>query len=182
MTVFTSLPEDAHLLDVFKRFPKMVTPLLELHDAILRTESGLSIGERELIAAYVSLQNSCNFCHGAHTAIASTYGIESGLLEQLNSDLNTADVPQKLKPILAYVKKLTLTPAKISQTDAEAVYMAGWTEEDLFDAISTCALFNFMNRIVDGSDISVASPRTQKNFKGAKLESYISLAKALDIS
>lgn len=58
MTVFSSLAADAHLMHVFKRFPKMIMPLLELHDAILRSDSGLTIGERELIAAYTSLQNT----------------------------------------------------------------------------------------------------------------------------
>ncbi|MBN4075725.1 MAG: peroxidase [SAR86 cluster bacterium] len=182
MTVFSSLPADAHLMHIFKRFPKMVMPLLELHDAILRSDSGLSIGERELIAAYASLQNACTFCHGAHTSIASMYGIDEATLEQLNVDLESADIPEKLKPILAYVKKLTLTPAKIMQADADAVYAAGWSEEDLFDAISTCALFNFMNRIVDGSDISVSAPISQQAAQGITMESYVGIAKRLEDS
>jgi hypothetical protein len=59
----------------------------------------------------------------------------------------------KLKPVLAYVRKLTLTPTRMTADDAQAVYAAGWDEQALFDAISVCALFNFMNRIVEGSGL-----------------------------
>jgi len=173
MTVFSSLPEDAHLMHIFRRFPKMVPSLLELHDAILRSDSGLSVGERELIAACTSLQNACTFCHGAHSNIAAQFGIDDSLLAQLDEDPESADLPEKLKPLLAYVRKLTLTPSKIVQADADAVYRAGWSEDDLFDAISTCALFNFMNRIVDGSDVKVPA-----RSPGTRLDSYVGLTEA----
>jgi len=180
MTVFSSLPPEAHLLHVLKRFPKMVPSLLEMHDAILRSESGLSVGERELIAACVSLNNACEFCHGAHHAVAKMFGIDDHLLAQLHGDLETADIPEKLKPILAYARKLTLSPSKIVQADADAVYAAGWSEDDLFDAISTCALFNFMNRIVDGSDISVPSDISRPDSERPKLDSYVALNHVID--
>ena len=51
------------------------------------------------------------------------------------------------------VRKLTLTPAMMSDRDAEKVYAAGWEGQALFDAVSVCALFNFMNRIIRGSGI-----------------------------
>jgi uncharacterized protein YciW len=69
------------------------------------------------------------------------------------ADLETSSVDEKLKPILAYVGKLTRTPAFMTEADAQKVYDAGWDEQALFDAVSVCALFNFMNRIVEGSGI-----------------------------
>jgi hypothetical protein len=39
------------------------------------------------------------------------------------------------------------------EADAAAVYAAGWDEQALFDAISVCALFNLMNRIIEGSGV-----------------------------
>lgn len=155
MTVFSSLPEDAHLMHIFKRFPKFVPALLGLHDAILRSDSSLSVAERELLAAYTSLNNACNYCFGAHSMIANLFGIEESTLQALSEDIDSANVPNKIKPLLAYTKKLTLSPSKITQDDADKVYAAGWSEEALFGAICTCALFNFMNRIVDGSDITI---------------------------
>ena len=64
MPLFPSLPTPPHLLDVFRAFPAQVRPLLAYHDALLRAESPLTIAERELIAAFVSGLNACNFCFG----------------------------------------------------------------------------------------------------------------------
>ncbi len=153
MRVFPSIEGDPGLDKVFRRFPHTAMPLLEYHDRLLRDPSPLTVAERELIAAYVSGLNSCTYCHGAHVVAARAYGIDADLFEGLMTDLESSAVDDKLKPLLAYAAKLTRTPAMMIQADADRVYAAGWDEQALFDAISVCALFNFMNRIVEGSGI-----------------------------
>lgn len=149
-----SLPDNAHLADVFRKFPANVRPLLEYHDLLLRGPSDLSVAERELIAAYVSGLNACAFCRAAHTIYARAFGIEPETIDALLANPATAPVDAKLKPVLAYVAKLTETPSKVTEADAQAVYAAGWSEAALFDAVQVCALFNFMNRIVEGSGVA----------------------------
>lgn len=151
MRVFPSIEGEPGLDKLFRRFPHTVMPLLEYHDRLLRDISPLTVAERELIAAYVSGVNSCTFCHGAHVVAARAFGIDSDLFEGLMADLESSAVDARLKPILAYVGKLTRTPSRMTEADAQAVYDAGWDEQALFDAVSVCALFNFMNRIVEGS-------------------------------
>lgn len=153
MRIFPSIPGEPELSSVFSRFPHTAAPLLEYHDRLLRDPSPLTVAERELIAAYVSGLNACAYCHGAHRVAAEAFGVDDALFDGLMADLATSLVDPKLKPILAYVRKLTLSPARMVEADAEAVYAAGWDERALFDAISVCALFNFMNRIVEGSGI-----------------------------
>jgi uncharacterized peroxidase-related enzyme len=153
MTVFPSINGPAGLDKVFKRFPNSVLPLLEYHDRVLRDASPLTVAERELIAAYVSGLNACTYCHGAHVVAARAFGIDSALFDGLMADIATSAVDEPMKPLLAYVGKLTRAPAMMAQADALAVYAAGWDEKALFDAISVCALFNLMNRIVEGSGI-----------------------------
>lgn len=153
MKIFPSLSDAPSLEEVYRRFPDTLPPLLDYHDRLLRDWSPLTVGERELIAAYVSGLNACIFCHGAHINVTEAYGIDPAVFDGLMENLDTAAVDDKLKPLLRYVRKLTLTPSKIVTADAEAVLAAGWDERALFDAISVCALFNFMNRIVDGTGI-----------------------------
>jgi uncharacterized peroxidase-related enzyme len=153
MPTLPSLPDGAVLMDVFAAYPAGVRPLLELHEALLRGPSPFSVAERELIAAYVSGLNDCSYCHGVHTATAAAFGLPAGALEAALSDLDSALVPQRMKPVLRYVGTLTRTPARITPADAEPVYAAGWTEQALHDAIMVCGLFNLMNRMVDGHGI-----------------------------
>jgi uncharacterized peroxidase-related enzyme len=134
MTYLPSLPDDAVLLDVFRAYPEIYRPLLDYHQALLRGPSPLSVAERELTAAYVSGLNACRYCHGVHQATAQAFGIGDGTLAALLADVSTAPVPERLKPLLRYVGKLTVSPAKITPADAQAVLDAGWEERALHDA------------------------------------------------
>ncbi|WP_373490436.1 carboxymuconolactone decarboxylase family protein [Parasphingorhabdus sp.] len=172
MSIFPSLPEDHQLDSVFIRFPATVTPLLEYHDRVLRDSSPLTVAERELIAAYVSALNACTYCHGSHVLAASAFGIDENLFKGLMSDIESCAIETKLKPLLGYVRKLTLTPSMIVEADAAAVYAAGWDEQALFDAISVCGLFNLMNRIVEGTGTRVnplVMPEEDKQARKARL-------------
>lgn len=126
-------------------------------ERLMRGPSPLTPGERELIAAYVSGINSCRYCHGSHTLVAQGFGVDAGLLEQMLADIATAPIPEKLRPLLEYVRKLTDLPSRLTQVDADAVYAAGWSDEALMHGIAVCAYFNNMNRLVEGSGI-IGSP------------------------
>lgn len=153
MGFLPSLPARTNLADVLKAFPKGWAPLLVVHDEILRGPSPLSIGERELIAAYVSGLNGCRFCTNAHTAYAESYGMPEGVVEACLRDLDTAPVDERLKPVLRYAAKLTKVPETLEKADVEAILAAGWPEEAVADTAMVVALFNFMNRIVMGHGV-----------------------------
>ena len=150
--------------------------LLAYHEAILRGPSPLSPGERELIAAFVSALNACTYCHGVHAATAEAFGVDASLIESMVADAETAPVSSKLKPLLLFIRKLTLTPARMIKRDADAVFSAGWDERALHDAICVAALFNFMNRYVDGHGLSLADAELTKRGEGLMRDGYASLA------
>jgi uncharacterized peroxidase-related enzyme len=163
MPKLTTLPEP-EMLDVLAKYPQGFAGLCDYHDGILRGPSELTPAERELIATYVSGLNQCNFCYGAHRTFAEVHGIDPAMFEQLVADPASAGVNPKLLPILAYAKKLTLAPSTVTEGDAAAVYDAGWGEEALFTAVSVTALFNLMNRLVEGTGIT-ANPMLRKASK-----------------
>ena len=153
MARLPSLPEKAHLLDVFRDFGRGVWALTEYHDALLRGPSDWSVGEREAMAAYVSALNACSFCHASHTVIAEVHGMPEEELAALLEEPEDSGTDPQLTAVLVYLRKLTLSPAKITDADARAVLATGVSEQALFDAISICGLFNLMNRIVEGCGI-----------------------------
>jgi len=155
MPLFPSLPETAAVPDIWRRWPDHAQFLPKLSEAIMRGPSAFSPGERELIAAYASASNQCHYCFGVHSQTARAFGIEEALLEKLMEDPAAAPVDARMKPVLAYVRKLTLEPARMTQADADAVFAASWDEDALHDAVMVCALFNFMNRVVDGHGIGL---------------------------
>lgn len=153
MSHFPSIP-NLELLGLFKKFPERgILPLLEYHDAILRSDSELSEGERELIAAYVSSLNDCHYCFTAHRDYAKAFGIAPEVFGDMKIAVDHPSLPEKMRPVLTYVRRLTVDPSGVNEADAQAVYDAGYGEEGLFDIISVTALYNFMNRILEGAGI-----------------------------
>jgi uncharacterized peroxidase-related enzyme len=175
-----SLKDDAVLLQVFRAQPETARPLLDYHELIMRRPSPLTEAERELIAAYVSGVNACAYCHGVHTKTAEAFGVAPGVLEAALADLDSAPVEDKLRPLLRYVGKLTATPARMTDADAEAVFAAGWDEQALYDAVLVCALFNFMNRMVDGLGITAGEDYFVKSGLRLRELGYAGLATLLD--
>lgn len=153
MPFFSYLDEYSDITDITFRDRKRFAPLDKLTHSLLRGDSTLSISEREIIAAYVSGLNECNFCSGIHTEVAENFGVDKMLIKNILTDIEQADVTPKFAALLQYVKKLTLNPSKITKKDAQSVFAAGWSEAGLHDAICICCLFNFHNRLLDGHGI-----------------------------
>lgn len=153
MSYYPSLPDRAHLSDLFKRFPRGVEPLLAFHDAVLRSDSELSIGERELIAAWVSGLNQCKFCYGAHKLMAHAFDVDPALVDMLFERFDEAPLPARFLKLLRFLEKLALTPSLVRRSDVAGLLKAGWSEEAIHDAALVCGLYAFMNRVVDAAGI-----------------------------
>lgn len=162
-----SLPDNPTLMDLRSKYASLLELLRPYGQQLMRGPSPFSPGERELIAAVTSATNTCRYCHGVHSLVAQGFGIDEAVLDKVWTDVDTAPVEERMKPVLRYVRKLTETPSRVTDADANAVYAAGWSEEALVHAIAVCAYFNQMNRLVEGAGI-VGSP-----------ESYAANAEAL---
>jgi len=166
MSFLKSLPGDAGLLQIFQAFPAGARPLLEYHEVLLRGESPFSSAERELIAAYVSGLNNCHYCRAVHSQTAVALGIRADLIAQLLMSQQADDVDPRMRPILAFVRKLTLSPSKITATDIDPIFVAGWNDRALY-ATAICALFNLVNRLVNG--LSVEAPEAYTKLAAERL-------------
>lgn len=155
MALLRSLPEGATMLDLFKAHAEPMARVIDFEDALMRGPAPFTPEEREIIGAFSSGLNACSYCYRSHSFTAEELGVSAALIPALLEDIESAPVGDKLKPLLRYVRKLTLTPARLTETDAAAVYDAGWDDQALFYAIAICAYFNFCNRITAGAGLDV---------------------------
>ncbi len=180
MPFFKSLAADSGPGDVFTAYPEIYQPWSRMSQALMNGPSALSRGEREMIAAYVVGVAGCAYAYAAHCAAAHEWGIADGLIERLVEDLDAAPVEDRFRPLLAYVRKLTLSPTAMTQADADAVFAAGWDEKALHDAIAVCARMNFMCRLVEGHGFTpMDAGRARENAEDRKRLGYENLYPAL---
>ena len=149
---FLTLNNPKGIVDVFLEKPKKYMVALTLAQEVLREPSALSPQDRELIAAFTSKLNKCEYCFGSHKLFTESIDTEQSDITCVLVDNDYSG--HRLESILNYVKKLTLSPSSIEQSDLEAVLSAGFSEDELKDAIAVCAAFNFYNRIVEGHGIA----------------------------
>lgn len=154
MPQFPSLPDPSHLTDILALFPQHVETLMALTNQIMRDDGDLSVANRELIAAYVSGLNACQFCFKSHRIYADAFGIAPDLIDALIEDFDAAPIAPELRPLLIYAAKLTALPSRLVPADAEAVFAAGWSERALFEVIEVTGLFSMFNRIIEGAGVN----------------------------
>lgn len=160
MPFLHSMDNNATQSEIFKRWPELAKPLGELMNQLMRN-GPFSNEQAEFIFAYTSGINACQYCHNIHRYTAELYGVNVEIFEKVFEDIDAAPIENKMKTLLKFIRKLTKTPSKMVQKDADSVFNAGWSETEFQYAISICAAANYMNRILDGHGIK-GTPETWK--------------------
>jgi uncharacterized peroxidase-related enzyme len=180
MKKLRSLPEQPIMRDLYQAYPATCRPLGEFTEAAMRGPSPFTQGQRELIAAYVSGLNACEYCHGTHVGVAAACGVEPDLFKALLADIDSAPVDEKMKPVLRYARKLTLSPARLTAADAASVYDAGWGDDALYSIVLVTALFNFYNRLVEGVGLALPEGYAAEAGKRLSTQGYDVFAQNLN--
>jgi uncharacterized peroxidase-related enzyme len=126
------------------------------HEA-MRGPSAWSVGDRELMAAYVSKVNETAFCIGAHTATATQAYQDGPKVAAVLADLESAPVEEPLKATLRMLGKLT-AEGTVGADDMRDVLAAGASRQQIEDALAVCAAFNTTDRLADAFGFEVLSP------------------------
>jgi uncharacterized peroxidase-related enzyme len=131
--------------------PETARPLLDLAEVLLRGDNTLSRGERELIAAYVSNLNECEFCQSSHSWFAAAQ-LDEGmpLVEQVKRDPQSAPIGAKLKALLQIAAKVRADGRTVTPDDVAAARDEGATDVEIHDTVLIAAAFSMYNRYVDG--------------------------------
>lgn len=156
MPYLPASPEMAIIAKLVAKYPRRGILLYKLWEDLKESFSPLSIEMRERIIAYISDLNQPKSRHNRHQSLSTGLDDDEPVFSQLKLDINHANIDEKLKPIFHFVKKLTLTPDQITQSDVKHIYAAGWDESALLDSVFLCAVVNCMNRFTMGMGVDMA--------------------------
>ncbi len=131
--------------------PETAEPMGKLANLMLRSNEGLSMAEREMIAAHVSYLNDCFYCQQSHGAIAVCYlNGDENLVEQVKKDFQHADISDKLKALLIIAGSVQKGGMYVTKDEIEKAKQLGATDKNIHDTVLIAALFCMFNRYVDG--------------------------------
>jgi uncharacterized peroxidase-related enzyme len=126
------------------------------HEA-MRGPSDWSVGDRELMAAYVSKVNGSEFCIGAHTATSRLAYGDGPKVAAVLADPETAPIGERLRATLRMLGKLT-AEGTVDGEDMREVLAAGVTRQQIEDALAVCAAFDITGRLGDAFGFEVLTP------------------------
>ncbi len=131
--------------------PETAAPINELVNILLRGESTLTAGEREMIATHVSWRNDCFFCQTIHGAVAAAQlNQDEKLVQRVKTDWANSDVSLKLKTLLNIAGKVQQGGKCVTEEDIAAARCEGATDREIHDTVLIAAVFCMCNRYVDG--------------------------------
>ena len=106
--------------------PETAKPLRELAEILLRGQSSLTSGEREMIATFVSSKNDCYFCQTSHRAAAAHHlNGDYQLVDAVRADHLTARVSEKLKALLTIAGHVQRSGRDVTEQDIAGCTRAG---------------------------------------------------------
>jgi len=149
------LPDAARIVFYHRHF--FGDPMSRWTHMAMRGDSDWTVGERELMAAMTAKWNACEFCVGAHGAIAARV-LGRRLVDTALEDLQRAELPVRLRAALAFLEALTRTPDTLT-SEARMVLRERVTPQALEDAIAVAAVFNVIGRCADALDYDVPGDR-----------------------
>lgn len=141
--------------------------------AALFRSGGLPRKAKEAIATYVSALNNCPYCIGAHTLLMQLQGATAEQAEAARTgDLSAFTDDEQTARFLPLAEKITRNAYKVTDDDIEQLRTAGWSDEQILEAVWTAAFFNMVNRLADtlglaGSDFDAELQRARELLTGS---------------
>lgn len=83
-------------------------------------------------------------------------------MREVMEDLETSTLTDAEKVLLRFVDKVNLHSPDITAEDMQPLYAARWSDEQIFYAITVCALFNFYNRWIDATGVHPLSEEAHR--------------------
>jgi len=145
------LNEMPGILGLLRFRPQTARPLMELAEVLLRGDSTLTRGERELIAAQVSKLNSCEFCfnaHGTQAALQLDGGWET--VDAVIADGDGGPLATRLQALLRIAVAVQAGGRNVTKRLVDTAKAAGATDTEIHDVVLIAAAFCMYNRYVDG--------------------------------
>ena len=143
-----------HVFLTLARRPAEWRAFFAYHDALmLREDSGLTKGEREMIVTTTSAANHCLYCVVAHGAILRIYEKKPLVADQVAINYRKADISQRHRAMLDFAMKVCLHSDEIADADFAPLHAHGFSDEDIWDIASITAFFGLSNRIASFSNM-----------------------------
>ena len=87
---------------------------------------------------------------------------DAALVKAALADPEQAPIPERLRAMLRFLRKLTLEPALVGAGDVRALHAAGLDDAAIEEAVYVATCFNVIDRLADAFDFRVNDVKGQR--------------------
>jgi len=132
---------------------------LALYRSVLHhPDNTLPLSFLEIVAAYTSIINRCNYSLTHHFANARQLlqdNLRSDRILQALHNQRPDDVFEgKELALLEYAAKLTANVSEMKKSDMDSLHEAGCRDGEILEVNQVCAYFNYSNRLLNGLGVT----------------------------
>lgn len=143
-------PDVPGILKCFATHPPLLRHMTALSESLIFSDGHLTRRHKEMIATLVSTQNVCPYCADSHGFFLRMHGGSAETLSAVQqSNLTSPALTGPEQALLAFAQKVNENSHAIEAIDVQALNNAGWSDEQIAEAIHVAALFSTFNRVAN---------------------------------
>lgn len=87
---------------------------------------------------------------------------DEALVAEVLRDPGSSRLDERHRALFRFLDRVNHDSPRIGHGDLDEVRSAGWSDEELWYAITVCALFNFYNRWIDATGVHAMSDEAHR--------------------
>jgi uncharacterized peroxidase-related enzyme len=136
-----------------QRLRAFVAPYMEL----LRTDSGVSHLEHEMIALVSAATNGCVYCTAHHGMLMRAETGDPQFAEYLSRNYKMAELSERHRTMLDFVVKVHKDAEGITEEDRQSLRDVGFDDDAIWMVISTACFYASANRMAQAIGLTPCS-------------------------
>ena len=130
--------------------PDFLKQAVDFSNTLQFSEGHLSRRHKEMIGSYASYLNSCPYCSDTHAFFLKMQGAtDEAVGAFVEGNIEKAGLSEAEVTLMQYVELVTRAASRTTPEDVQKLRDAGWTEEQIAEAVYVIALFAMFNRIAN---------------------------------
>ena len=124
--------------------------------ALQSAKSSINAKAREVVNLVVSQVNECDYCLAAHTALGKMNGFTDEQIVAIRQ--GSAPFDARLDALARFTRSVAINRGHVGDAEVDAFLAAGWTAENLVDAIVTIGDKMITNYLHNATRIPIDFP------------------------
>ncbi|HEY2745033.1 MAG TPA: hypothetical protein VGL86_10440 [Polyangia bacterium] len=87
---------------------------------------------------------------------------DAALVRAALADPDGAPIPERVRAMLRFLRKLTLEPTRVGADDVRALHACGLADAAIEEAVYVASCFNVIDRLADAFDFRVNDEKGQR--------------------